>query len=102
MSEIIDKLDRWGGSRRMYGEISDACNEAKAEIARLTACVKALEEGLIPAGWQRRRKYTETTQEWEECPCREAEDPFQHKPNYEYRRVFARALLTPAPAEGGE
>lgn len=42
MNSTIEKLRRWGGKRRPYGEISDVCDEAINEIDRLQALVQKL------------------------------------------------------------
>ncbi len=40
MTDIVERLRRWGGPTRPYGSISDTCDEAAAEITRLRAEVE--------------------------------------------------------------
>jgi hypothetical protein len=48
MTDIVERLRRWGGPTRPYGSISDTCDEAAARIERLQA---ALEKINVGEGW---------------------------------------------------
>ena len=48
MTDIVERLRRWGGPTRPYGSISDTCDEAAARIERLRA---ALEQINVGEGW---------------------------------------------------
>lgn len=39
MTDIVERLRRWGGPTRPYGSISDTCDEAAARIERLQAAL---------------------------------------------------------------
>ncbi|MDZ4049265.1 MAG: hypothetical protein U1D54_03875 [Limnobacter sp.] len=46
------------------------------------------------AGWQRRYKFPSTPGQicaWEQCSAKEATDPFEKKPAYEYRKIYTEA-----------
>ncbi len=42
MTDIVERLRRWGGPTRPYGSISDTCDEAAARIERLQAALERM------------------------------------------------------------
>ena len=42
MTDIVERLRRWGGPTRPYGSISDTCDQAAAEIERLRAALRQI------------------------------------------------------------